>query len=217
MKFALGFLIGGTWIFSSCALRWSLSQSPQNEQELPLYLAQVVDYGDYGGLAGRTQKALAQKLIASRRFQLVPLEEAKWALRVVVRRQKFFTTAVSDCRRKDVTSTLGAGAFACDSLAQKDPHLPDISAEKEQMTLSARIEIMALPSGQLVKAQELKSLSSGEYELVGPKEVQAQLTGLPEIHSLRYLEQREKATENLALQIAQQAVVLSQGIDGATF
>ena len=186
----------------ACVYRFANSERYLSPQPRTLFISSVIDTTSRAGQSARLMAALKRLLAQDRSFIITDLKTARWGLELQITAASRAITRVEKCDQGN--EVLASGSANCAQI-RANGKLPDISAEEEIAQITVQARAIDLETGAVLFQSNLPNLTTGPYPVVGDCSVRASLSNKQSLHTLRYLENSENASEALA-QIAAQRI-----------
>lgn len=184
-----------------------IRSSAGGQKARTLYLPSATDQSSQGGLAARVTQAVQRELTRYPNVLLTSAEDAAVAVDIRIVSQGFLVSTVSECDLKnDTTKTkkIGSEAFRCDEIAFSTSQ-SDIASESEILQAVVRMSAIDLSSGAALAQMDIP-VSSAAFAVVGSTTLATNLADRTPFHALRYAENRDRARDEIAFNVAQRLV-----------
>ena len=138
-------------VLGGCVTGFTNAQRRLDSRSRTLFVPAVSDVSSRGGNSGRLSVAIRRALALDTRFQLVPIEEARWAVGMDLVNVDRRTETAAECAGSNTqaNATVASLAFACKKL-QEQLALAEVSSETESVGLDLRVRAVDLTSGATV-------------------------------------------------------------------
>lgn len=193
-----------------CVVRLTNSERNVETSFRKIYFPAATDISTHGGQASRISVAVRRAFALDTRFELTSLDEARWALDVQIKNSLVTATKTEECKLG--TEVLGSGAYGCE-LVLNNFNQPTISSEEEQLFLDVDVRAIDLNTGKALRSLRFEKVSSGAFPVVGDADIRARLRATPQLHALRYVENRDSAVDTIASNIAGQVLASMLTLD----
>lgn len=200
MSFVLVPLIA---LLCGCVTGFTNAQRRLDARERSIFVPAVVDTTSRGGNSGRLSMAIRRAIALDTRFQLAPLEQARWALGMDLVGFDRRTEKAAECAgsQSQPDAEVASRSFTCKQLTGQLA-LAEVSSEEESVGLDLRVRAIDLNTGKTMLAIRYDPTRRAVFPVVGNQDVQAGLRLTPQLHALRYLENEDAAVEAMGAQIA---------------
>ena len=184
-------------VTGGCAVHFANAERQVPSGYRKIYLPSATDKTTTTGHASRVSRALRRQLSLDTRYELTSWQEARWALDISVVEASTSVGRVATCLKG--VGTLASGAVDCGRLSF---HQARVSAEEETMGLKILARAIDLTDGKVLFSKTYPMTQV--YAVVGDADTQTNLKGTPQLHALRYLENRDDAVSQMGEQVAAQ-------------
>lgn len=195
---------------TACVVSFRKSSEGLSTSLRKVYFPAVRDSSSRGGAAGRVSYALRRAIALRTEISLVPVDEASLGIDVEVRKQNRVTTKETRCPvDKSQHPTLAAEAYVCDDAALGLGRAR-VAAEEETLSLTVVTRGYDLNSGALLFSKDF--LISKNYNIISDDagirhRLHSKYSENPALyHSFRYLENADKAVDDISGDIAGQLI-----------
>ncbi len=202
---SLLFFLGG------CQVTFVADGASANSSSLVRYV-HIPSAGDrtaHGGLSWRLTQAVHLKSLQHTQLRTSSLDDARVAVDLQVTQVSWVVNEVSECDPKDdafESAQIGSAAYRCNTI-KYSVEQAEVTSEKETLKAEIMAHAIDLKTGKTLFQKTLRA-ASGTFDVVGDSTVNGNLTDRPELHAVRYLDNRDRARNTVAQTLAERVTSL---------
>lgn len=213
MKKCLATIALGCFFLNACVIRFRNSERGLDASFRKVYVPAATDISTRAGPAARISYAVRRAMALKTQISLVPLDEARLGVDIQVNNQTRSTVKALECNKTvdPARQTVASKSYTCSQLGFSQA---TVSSEVEAVTLNVVARAIDLNTGKVFFTKTFEM--NRQYQVVAPEgELQNNIAALPEVHALRYQENGDNATVEIAEVIADQVVDSILSLDPA--